>query len=194
MAEDPRPELQQEVQRLLGRCMLRSQQYEHLLKAMLADHELAGTAGTLGARRAQRAEKVSGWTLGQLGNALFESFVVPDGSERDLPPEGTSSPGEASVAFRFRLSMSREDWSRTKAAIEELVALRNELVHHFIERHDVWTEEGCATAVRHLDDCYQRIDRHFNELLGWAKRMDEARGLAAQFTLSPAFLDMLLKA
>lgn len=37
-------DLQREVQRLLGRCMLRLQQYERLLKAIVAHHELAGPA------------------------------------------------------------------------------------------------------------------------------------------------------
>ena len=36
------PCLQREVQRLLGRCLLRLQQYERLLKALVAHHELAG--------------------------------------------------------------------------------------------------------------------------------------------------------
>jgi hypothetical protein len=172
--------------------MLRLQQYERLLKEILANHELAGPVETLEAQRAERVEKVSGLSLGLLARTMFETYAVPAGFERDLLPEGKSPPDKVSMAFSFRMSMSPKDWSDTKAAIEELVALRNELVHHLIDRYDVWSEEGCVAASRHLDDCYQRIDRHFNELLGWAKSMDEARGLAAQFTQSPAFHDMLL--
>ena len=41
------PELQREVQRLLDRCMLRLQQYEQLMKAILARHELAGSVKPL---------------------------------------------------------------------------------------------------------------------------------------------------
>ena len=33
------PDLQREVQRLLGRCLLRLQQYERLLKALVAHHD-----------------------------------------------------------------------------------------------------------------------------------------------------------
>jgi hypothetical protein len=42
MSDDDHSESLQEVQRLIGRCMLRLQQYEHLLKSVLAHHELAG--------------------------------------------------------------------------------------------------------------------------------------------------------
>lgn len=192
MEEDPRPELQRDVQRLLGRCMLRLQQYERLLKAILASHELAGTADTLEVQRAERAEKVSGLSLGLLAKAMFETYVVPEGFERDLLPDSKTPTDRISMAFSFRLSMSPEDWKQTKAAIEDLVDMRNDLVHHLIERYNVWTEEGCAAAARHLDDCYQRIDRHFNELLAWNKGMEEARGMAAQFAQSPVFLDLLL--
>jgi hypothetical protein len=192
MEEKPLPELQRNVQRLLGRCVVRLQQYEHLLKAVLAQHELAGPLDTLEARHAEAVEKMSGMTLGQLAKVLFETYVVQDGFERDLLSNGKTPTDKASVAVSFRMSMSPEDWSKTKAAIEELVALRNELVHHFIERHDLWTEDGCASASRHLDDGYQRIDHHFHELLGWAESMKKARGLAAQVAQSSAFQDMVL--
>lgn len=190
--EDPRPELQRDVQRLLGRCLLRVQQYERLLKAMLAHHELAGSVETLAAQRVERAEKLSERSLGMLVKALFETYVVPEGYERELLPEGKTPTDRIAMAFSLRMEMTPEVRSKTKAAVEELVDLRNQLVHHLIERFDVWTEEGCVDAVRHLQDSYDRIDRHVLELTEWAKSMEEARGLAAQFTQSPTFLDMLI--
>ena len=47
MTADHRPDLQRDFQRLPGRCMLRIQQYERLMKAMLAHHGLAGPVDTL---------------------------------------------------------------------------------------------------------------------------------------------------
>lgn len=186
------PDLQREVQRLLGRCMLRVQQYERLLKAMLAMHELAGPIESLEVQRAERIEKLSDKSLGTLVKALFETYVVPEGFERDLLPDGKIPTDRISMAYSFRMEMSAVDRSRNKAAIEELVDLRNELVHHLIERFDLWTEEGCAEAVIHLQDSYDRIDRHFLELAEWVKNMDEARSTAAQFAQSPVFLDQLV--
>lgn len=189
---NPQPDLQREVQRLLGRCMLRIQQYERLMKAILAEHELAGPIDSLQAQRSDRAEKLADKTLGTLVKALFETYVVPDGFERDLLPESKTPRDKIAMAFSFRLEMAPDKRSETKAAIQEVVDLRNDLVHHLIERFDLWTEEGCVAAISHLQDSYDRIDRHFSELVEWARSMDEARGAAAKFAQSPTFLDLLV--
>jgi hypothetical protein len=42
MTEDFNPSMQHEVQRQLGRCLLRLQQYERLMKSMLSRHRLGG--------------------------------------------------------------------------------------------------------------------------------------------------------
>lgn len=167
MTDQPRPEGQQDVQRWLGRCMLRLQQYERLMKTLLAHHELAGPADTLEAQRAANLEKVSDKTLGTLVKSLFESYAVPDGFERELLPEDKVPTDRISMAISYRMTMAPERLAEVRAQIEELVVMRNELVHHFIERFDLWSDPGCEAALRHLEHCYQRIDHHHNELVGW---------------------------
>lgn len=192
MNKAPSTELQRNVQRLLGRCMLRLQQYERLMKAILAHHELAGPVETLESQRSARVEKLSDKSLGTLVKALFETYVVPEGFERDLHPEDKTPPDRISMAFRYSVSMTPERWNQTKTAVEELVAMRNDLVHHLIERFDVWTEEGGVAAARHLEDSYDRIDRHYGELVDWAKGMEAAREAMASFAATPAFHDLLV--
>jgi OST-HTH/LOTUS domain len=192
MTEDPRPALQRDVQRLLGRCMLRIQQYERLMKAMLAHHELAGPVETLEVQRSTRIEKLSDKSLGTLVKALFETYVVPDGFERDLLPDDKVATDRISMAFSFRMSMAPDRWAQTKEAVEDLVAMRNDLVHHLIDRFDVWSEEGCVAAVRNLEDSYGRIDRHYLELVEWATNMEKAREMAASFSQSQAFHDLVV--
>lgn len=192
MSEDPRPALQRDVQRLLGRCMLRIQQYERLMKAMLAHHELAGPVDTLEVQRSTRIEKLSDKSLGTLVKALFETYVVPDGFERDILPDGKVATDRISMAFSFWMSMAPDRWAQTKEAVEDLVAMRNDLVHHLIDRFDVWSEEGCIAAVRHLEDSYGRIDGHYLELVEWATNMEKAREMAASFSQSQAFHDLVV--
>ena len=192
MTEDPRPALQQDVQRRLGRCMLRIQQYERLMKAMLAHHELAGPVDTLEVQRSTRIEKLSDKSLGTLVKALFETYVVRDGFERDLLPDDKVATDRISMAFSFRMSMAPDRWAQTKEAVEDLVAMRNDLVHHLIDRFDVWSEDGCVAAVRHLEDSYGRIDRHYLELVEWATNMEKAREMAASFSQSQAFHDLVV--
>jgi len=144
MTEDPRPALQRDVQRLLGRCMLRIQQYERLMKAMLAHHEPAGPVEALEEQRSRRIEKLSDKSLGALVKALFETYVVPDGFARDLLPEDKVPTDRISMALSFRMSMAPDRWALTKEAVEELVAMRNDLAHHLIDR---FTQKSVSKAT-----------------------------------------------
>jgi hypothetical protein len=173
----------------MGRCLLRLQQYERLMKAMLTHHELAGTADELQARLEARAQMFADKTLRQLVKTLFESYIVVEGAERNGPDDSRVPADRVSVSFVARMEMSNERRAGVKAAAEELVRFRNDLVHHLIERFDAWTDEGCSAAVEHTQHSYDRIDCHFQELLQWAAGMDKARAMSAQFAQSQVFLD-----
>jgi hypothetical protein len=54
------------VQRLLGRCLLRIQQYERLIKAIVAHHEIFGPVSSLDAIRSARIADASTKSLGLL--------------------------------------------------------------------------------------------------------------------------------
>jgi hypothetical protein len=190
--DEPRAALQRNVQRLLGRCLLRIQQYERLMKAMLAGHELAGPVEALAARRQARIDRFSGKSLGLLAESLFETAVVPEGFKRELLTDKDADDG-ISMALGVRLSLEPESWARAKAAIEELVALRNGMVHHLIEQFDLWTDEGCVAATTHLENAYDRIDRHYVELEAWAKGMADAQEAAAALSQSDDFFDLVIK-
>ena len=187
---------QRDVQRLLGRCLLRLQQYEGLLKSILAHHELSGPPAQLQARQAERISDLATTSLGNLAKILFESYVVAQQpgeiSVSDDEELKSAEPVEITIRTRMTLEMSPDDYANTKQAIKELVELRNALVHHFIETFNVWTLDGCAQATEHLADCYGRIDAHFEQLRHWAVHMDDARALAASFMQSEQFQDFLV--
>jgi hypothetical protein len=96
------------------------------------------------------------------------------------------------MSFHAQLQMNEQRLAGVKAAIEELVRLRNELVHHFIERFDIWTNAGCEAALQHLHTSYATIDRHFSDLRDWARHMDEAREAYLSIAQTPAFVDLLV--
>lgn len=181
-------DLQREVQRLLGRCMLRIQQYERQLKSMLSHQEMVGSVDTLDAQLVTRVEKLSDKTLGTLVKTLFESYVVVDvAPQRELLDESKVRTDSVTIGSRFSISMTEERRAQTKAAVDELVALRNDLVHHLIERFDLWSDSGCEAATAHLTWSYDRIDRHCLELRDWAQGIDNARALSASFAHSETF-------
>jgi hypothetical protein len=173
------PALQRDAQRLLGRCILRLQQYERLAKAILAKHQIVGTAETLEQQQSDRTARVSKNTLGTSVKELFESFVVADttGPQPADSHELLAHPAAgstAAVSIKHTLLMSEERYAQTKADVDELVKIRNDLVHHLSERFDLWSAAGCRAAADHLEATYLRIDRELHQLHDWARHIGEA--------------------
>lgn len=188
---DDVPDLQRTVQRKLGRCLLRLQQYERLMKAMVAHGELSGPANQLHAIREQKIASAQKKTMGTLVGMFTESHMtLPAPDEETSQPE--IDPGDQNwFSYRYQIEMPAEHFEATKAALKELVDLRNELVHHFIERFDLWSAPGCSAADGFLEESYETIDRHYLELHRRAKSMEDARATMVSFMQSQAFEDIL---
>src|SRR3546814_14537195 len=99
MADPDRDDIatpQREVQRLLGRCLIRIQQYERLLKAIVALQEISGTTQSLppaiDARRAETSDK----TLGTLIGRPLGGHIIPEGVE---PSSAAADSVEGSAHF-----------------------------------------------------------------------------------------------
>ncbi|WP_256577549.1 hypothetical protein [Pseudomonas sp. R37(2017)] len=186
MPSDDVPDLQHKVQRKLGRCLLRLQQYEQLLKAFVVDGELTGPVDQLTIIREQKIASTQKKTMGMLVGMLTESFLTqsPKNEESQTP---TDFADQAWLSYRHQLEMPAEHYEATKVAINELVGLRNKLVHHFIEHFDLWSESGCQAADGFLEESYQTINRHCLNLQCWAKAMIEARAQMDSFIQSQIF-------
>ena len=170
-----------EVPRKLGRCILRLQQYEMLTKAILIEHDQSGSIASWEARRHARSEKISRVTLGTLVKEMKNSYLSHGTQGEDDDDEADAPPDLDQIWFRFRGSMQMEaaEYERTIAAMDELVDMRNELVHHFLQRFNLWDLMRGAEAGRHLERRCELIDRHMNELTQWARHMEEARRFMA---------------
>lgn len=193
VADEEVKELQRDVQRLLGRCMLRLQQYERLIKAMIADHQFAGRLQNLEAIRAARADRTSRKTLGALIGEFTDSLLDAGNRKGDDELQDDGPGDDATVRFRMGISVSEEDFARTEVGLGELVKLRNDLVHHFIDMHDLWSVEGCRRAQSALTANYDRIDQCYSHLLDWAKNMERARLQFAEYAQTDEFRYLLLK-
>jgi hypothetical protein len=188
-------EQQKEVQRKLGRCLMRLQQYEKLMKAVLAHHELSGPSVHLEAIRDKRVEEVSRQTLGQLVGSLTTSYLAIDGPAPEQAPV-TDDELDAQLpwlSIRLSISMTPERHAETEADLRELVALRNELVHHLLEKFDIWSSDGCKAASDYLEEAYSQIDKAHKTLGKWAKNMETAREHVAAFAASRALQDFLFE-
>lgn len=184
-------ERQLQVQRWLGRCMIRLQQYGRLLKAIVADNNISGPSRDLEAIRDARIRETNGMTLGTLVGQFIGTQLITDGA--DASPDMLKNIPDDVLAFGFHMHvmLSTDDYARAQDDLRELVTLRNNLVHHFIEQHDLRSMEGCNSAHAALVTAYARIDQCYQQLQTWEEWKIEARQQFAEFMKSDAFHEAL---
>lgn len=190
MPSDDVPDRQRIVQRKLGRCLLRLQQYERVLKVIVAHGELSGPADRLHTIRGQKIACAQKKTMGTLVGMLTESFLTQSPPNEEGPQTEVDVGDQLWLRYRHQLEMPAEHYEAMKADLKELVDLRNKLVHHFSERFDLWSESGCQAADGYLEESYETINRHCLNLQCWAKTMIEARAKMASFIQSQTFEDV----
>lgn len=189
--------MQHEVQRKLGRCMLRVQQYERLMKTMLAAIALQGTPAQIESAKIENAGELNGKSLGTLlKDYFFKDFLVDSSTNSSqTEPDETFAESQAIAAglpyfkFRFQLQMSPEGFEQSKQTLLKLRDLRNAVVHHLLDRFDIYDESGCVGAIAYLDTSYVTFDAHCLQLKEWAEAMERTRGLNASFMASQVFQD-----
>jgi hypothetical protein len=192
LSDDALQTLQREVQRLLGRCLLRLQQYERLHKTIVAHREISGPAHALDKVRAARVRDTAGKTLGALVEDLNRSFLVTFENDEVVEDVDNSSEVVPSVSFRMTLGLSNADLAQTKKERKELVKLRNNLVHHFIDQHDLGSLDGCREAQDALIAADGRIDHHLGQVSGWVGDLRESFRVMTEALHSDEFLDAVL--
>lgn len=186
------PQLQQEVQRLLGRCMLRLQQYEQQIKILVAHHKLSGPLHELERVRAGRIDGTARKTLGSLVGEFIGSCVVADEirSPEDAITDSPDAPNWFSMHMTIGLPVT--DFARAESELSKMVNLRNNLVHHFIDQHDIGSSDGCRGAQDALVEAYANIDRQLTQLQKWAQDMQNLRLAAAETMQTQAFREGLI--
>lgn len=190
--------LQRDVQRKLGHCMLRLQQYEKMIKALAANFELAGPANELQDIRKKREAALANQTLGGLVTVLSGSYLSlqpaseAQGSETSEPEWEPPDTKQICIRMDARIPLSPEEHQRVVSALRDLVALRNRLVHHFIEDFDIWSTHGCLAADAFLEESYAQIDMRCMEARSWLVALDEGRKAMAAFMSTETWSDLII--
>lgn len=169
------------VEHLYGRCLLRLQAHELLMKSVLAGHSLSAPIARIEAAQAARVTETDRKTLGQLVGEMFGTFLVPGGTDGPLDPVGDAP----SVAIRHGIAFPPEDYARIEAEHRALVLLRNTLAHQFLAQHDLRTLDGCLAATEALTGALDRVAKAFEELQEWARDMERMRELLAAHLARP---------
>lgn len=182
------PAARHAVEHLFGQCILRLQANELLMKSMVAGHKLLAPMTGIKEAQVDRAVETGRKTMGSLVNEMMGSFLVPEGQEGMRKHQEDAS----AIASTFMIALPKEEFARIEAEHRNLVLLRNALVHHFLEQHDLRTVEGCHAAKQTLTDTLNRITRAHEELHYWARDMSRSREALAGFLASPDVQDLLV--
>lgn len=187
--------LQFKVQQKLGRCMMRLQQYELLLKVMLVSMSVEGRAAAIETSANRRASVIQGKSLGALVGLFTADCLVSEAKEAEANESESAVAGltldAPFVSAQFKIVLPQEDHARVKDDLAKMIALRNELVHHLLERFNLSAESGCAAACDHLDSCHEEVARHFTTLQGWAAAKEQVTSLVSSMLRSSSFEEML---
>lgn len=179
-----------DVQRWLGRCVLLLQAYERRMKALVAHRAIAGPAADLQRMQQVRIEADATCTLGVVTGRFLESLLV----NQDGPPTDGLKPSlqRREVGIQMTIGVSGVDYVRVQADLKALVALRNELVHHFFGKFALGTQAGCDAALDHLQCAHAHIQARYQELQIWGDQLHDARMTLAALIESPAFIDCVV--
>lgn len=180
-----------EVHCLLGRCMLALQHCELVAKVIVANHDISGPV-PLDASGNARVPNLARKTLGAVVKDLLDSFLTTAeraGLAEDLEDSRLDEP---QFRVRMQFHLSAEELARTEAGLRELVLLRNTLVHHFLEQHDLRSVDGCRGAQDALTAALARVSHHFENLRRWADHLEYARLRVRAFVSSEAFRDQVV--
>jgi hypothetical protein len=186
--------LQAKIERNLGQCLLQLQRYELDLKRFLSTTVIKGNTETVKAHHETRKAHFANKTLGQLIVELTGEYFAPSSAEEDFSPppdEPLENPKLPEFHFRVSMPMTEERLEALRAELSEIVSIRNELVHHFLERFNLQEMSGCEDAARHLANVQQVVAQNFERLKEWDKTRHSAAKQAVEFMQSDEFGSIL---
>lgn len=180
---------------MLGRNLLRLQQYERLFKALWVEQEVAGTPSEWMQTRNARFIEIRTKTLGQTRDKLVGSFFRAEGHEADnseSTPTATAPSDSVHFALKQHLVMPQEAYEQFLEDTKALVDLRNELVHHLLEKHDLSIPEGREACIGYLQECLEVVGLRRAELLSICEANIKAREALAAWTRTKEFEKLLV--
>lgn len=142
-----------EVLRRIGRNLLLFQHVELLLKFILARGSFRVTASELKLLAESGMTQEDRRMMGELIKSLISAHLTPIDSAALLPPASD----ELSISVNVTFHHTEEERAAFQRQLEELVAERNEFVHHALTRFSLRSLEGCKAASEALQNQRNRI-------------------------------------
>ncbi|MBO0407916.1 hypothetical protein [Aeromonas hydrophila] len=179
---DVNKEKKEQVILLYGRCLLNLQQFELLLKRVLPVLKMEGNIDTLEDNRKLDAQALSLRMLGQ----LIGEFVTRMGESKN-EPELDAGIDLPYIRFKFELGNIEAHCER----LRNLLGMRNELAHHFLETFPLNSDENCESALIHLAHISVKIEENRLAFRAMLKAFEEGHNYLCQLLSSDAGMSLL---
>jgi hypothetical protein len=135
-----------EVLRRVGRNLINFQLVESALKALVTRARFQAPASQLAERLGKHTSAHDRRTMGALAGKFVDTVLQPP-PEEDTP----DVVDEIWLRFSFCLETDAQTTAHHEAELKELVARRNELVHHFLPHWQAAVIDGVEPALAWLD-------------------------------------------
>lgn len=182
--------IQRDVQRAIGRALLRLQHLEGVLKGLLVGRFVSGAPGQAEAGVKQRLELVRGSPLGWLKEELLGKYLQPEGVPAD-ESELDKAAARGHIAFRFSVGLPAQDHASLAHHLSVVHERRNVVVHHFLDNFDLQSRESCTAALAYLEETHQLLDTHQGEVLQFAEWAAGLHQVMAKQLERPEFTALL---
>jgi len=165
-----------DVQRRIGQNLLLFQHVELMLKFLLSRGSFSGTVSQLKQLMQERNERVGKQMMGELIKPLIKTHLTPLDHASMVPPEGE----EVSISLNVTFHHTDEERAAFQRELEELVAERNDLVHHALSRFVLDSVAGCQAASAELRRQNERFMPMSDKLRRMVAVMTDMQKIVAQ--------------
>lgn len=171
-----------ELLRRVGRNLVIFQQIEHSLKLLLANHKNAGPIDRYAENLQARAERVNKKMLGHLVEA-YTTEVLHDAGEE--PPK-EESPDDW-LTFSFQIGVETEFLEGIRKDLKLMTDERNDLVHHFLQRWQLGSDNDVTKALAYLDEQREKVLPMDEHLRSMVQHLHDSAKMFAEFVASPDY-------
>ena len=177
-----------EVMRKIGRNLLNFQQLEKILKFLVINGETSGYFSNIKQNQQKRSKNVGKQTLGMVARQFFEQNFSDEENDEHMPIEVQ----EPYFKTTFQLDTENPNPEGKAEKLSRLVAARNDLVHHFLDRIDMKSKKSLLDASDYLDKQRESIILEFDYYRNLVKSLHEVRKSFAEFLMSDESTDLLM--
>ena len=171
MTVSPTDDLRNEALRKIGRNIVNLHKMERALRLLVIGSDWKGYISELKGVYQKRLADVERLTMGPLAKNAIDILY----SAADSNAEAPGKLDEAWVAFGFRIEGGMDKKKATKKALSLVVKERNRLVHKMLGEFDSTSVESCRALIDLLDQQQERIDPHFERIMGWLRTLHEGQ-------------------